>query len=124
MERRMKALEQIMKLRDRLRFQSRELGLAYECAVNVVGYERAERRIEDGKTFHYPETIGVVIESRSTWKTSVRTSDARWIIEGRKLSGPGISHVRIYREVLRELKQHARDNKARVASLSQPTKAV
>lgn len=69
----------------------------------VFKYEPADDRVEEGKTYHYPEMMGFNIESRNTYKLTMR-GDGMIVDEGKDLNGPGIPPKQIIDEVVEEIK--------------------
>jgi hypothetical protein len=100
-------LNQLIEMSKRLREHARRLKMSYDCSVVLLGHSKAETRIEDGKPYHYPETIDFNVENWSTFKGSYRVSDGRIIREGADLNGAGMSVAQLYKRMLSQLKAHA-----------------
>lgn len=73
----------------------------------ITGYQEASTKIENGTTYHYPETIEVKFENWSNWFFSFRLQDGRWIPEGSDLNGKGLSTFKLMRNMIREMKAYA-----------------
>lgn len=98
--------EVIFRMKKRLARQT--LGMANgSVRLDIIGVEAAETRIEDGETYHYPETIEIKIENWHNHWFSYRVSDGRWIREGVGLSSSkGFSSYTVYRRMLKEVKAY------------------
>lgn len=104
----MENLKQVFKIQSRLNHQARLLKLSYSCDTRILGYDKAETRMEDGTKYSYPETFHVNIEAWSTFKYSFRVSDGKWIREGVDLNSSGLSTAQVYKRVLENIKAHAK----------------
>lgn len=104
----MKHLNRLFYMAERLKLNAKSLGLSYNCEVKLFGYSEAEARVEDGKTYHYPEMFDVNIENWSTWKGNFLPQTGVWIREGRDLSGPGLTTAQMYRRMLEMMREHAK----------------
>ena len=101
------AMKQLFSMKRRLKYKAQEMGLKYECKVEITDYSSTETKVEDnGKTYKYPESYEIRIESRSTHHYSMK-ANGRWIECGRNLSGKGQSTAQVYKTILLELREHA-----------------
>ncbi len=76
-----------------------------DLKVLIQDYSPAESRVEDGVTYHYPETIEVKFENQSNSFYSFRVSDGRFIASGRDLvANPGLTVVQLYKRQALEAK--------------------
>lgn len=103
----MNNLNKLIELSKRLRQHARRLNMSYDCNVILLNYSIAESRVEDGKTYNYPEMIDFNIENWSTFKGTFRLSDGRVIREGVDLNSVGMSIGQLYKRMLIQLKAHA-----------------
>lgn len=105
----MKQLNEVLKVikffEEYARYELRNIKCS-TLTAKISHYNEAETRIEDGGTFHYPETIDVSFYSWSTSHYSYRLSDARWIRESADLNGKGISTFRLMRRLIKEIKAY------------------
>ena len=83
-----------------------------DLKVIIADYSPATTREENGKVYHYPETIEVKFENQSNSWYSFRLSDQKFIREGADLVGSkGLTAAQVY-------KCQALEAKARIARLT------
>lgn len=103
----MKEITQVLALKRRLSRQSKRLDLSYVCELVIQDYSPEFTQDELGTLFTYPETLEIKIENWENCFYSFRVKDSRWIREGSRLDGVGLTTAQVYRRMLKMLKAHA-----------------
>ena len=75
-----------------------------DLKVVIQDYCPAETKVEDDKTYHYPETIEVKFENQSNSFYSYRLSDGTFVPEGRDMCKPGLTIKQVYKRQALEAK--------------------
>ena len=96
-------LIQLLRISRRFDDYARRFG-SDQCVMKIVSLSRAYVSNEGDKTFRYPETVEIKFQNWSNHFYSLRTKDLRWIPEGAKLNGKGLSTFQVMRLMAKELK--------------------
>ncbi|HNA61476.1 MAG TPA: hypothetical protein PKW79_00160 [Rhabdochlamydiaceae bacterium] len=102
----MNTLKMLFKTQKKYYLKACDLELGHLKCV-IKDYSEAETKVENGKTYHYPEVINVKFENWSNWFFSYRLKDGRWIPEGSDLNGKGLSTFKLMRNMIREMRAYA-----------------